>query len=59
MWEFCQTIHGMGCGLSTRGNFVHVDVRTTDEAWLVGGRGEPVPLEETARDVADDARPRD
>ncbi len=59
VWEFCQTIHGMGCGLSTRGNFVHVDVRTTDEAWLVGGRGEPVPLEETARDVADDARPRD
>lgn len=56
VWEFCRTIPDVGCGLSTRGNFVHVDVRTEPESWTVGGRDEPTPREDDPREVADDAR---
>jgi uncharacterized protein YcbK (DUF882 family) len=57
VWEFCRTIPNVGCGLSTRGNFVHVDVRTESAAWMVGGRDEPTPAEDDLRAVAEDAHP--
>lgn len=56
LWEFCRTIPNVGCGLSTRGSFVHVDVRTESTAWAIGGRDEPTPAEDDAREVAEEAR---
>ena len=56
VWEYCRTIPNVGCGLSTRGNFVHVDVRTESAAWTVGGRDEPTPAEDDVRQVAEEAR---
>lgn len=56
VWEFCRTIPNVGCGLSTRGNFVHVDVRTESAAWSIGARDEPTPPEDELRDVAEEAR---
>lgn len=57
VWEFCRTIPNVGCGISTRGNFVHVDVRTEAASWTIGGRDEPTPAEDDLREVAEDARP--
>lgn len=57
VWDFCRSLPNLGCGLSTRGNFVHVDVRTEAVSWTVGARGEPVPPEDDLREVTEDARP--
>jgi len=56
VWEFCRSIADVGCGLSTRGNFVHIDVRTEAASWTVGARGEPVPPEDDLREVTEDSR---
>jgi hypothetical protein len=56
VWEYCRTLPNLGCGLSTRGNFVHVDVRTGSAAWMIGARDEPTPPEDDLREVADEAR---
>ena len=57
VWEFCRTIPNVGCGLSTRGNFVHIDVRTESASWTIGGRDEPTPAEDDLREVSEEARP--
>lgn len=59
VWEFCRSINNVGCGLSTRGNFVHIDVRTEALSWAVGARGEPTPPEDDLREVTEDARAPD
>ena len=57
VWEYCRTLPNLGCGLSTRGNFVHIDVRTEPASWTIGGRDEPTPAEDDLREVSEEARP--
>lgn len=38
VWQYCQTLDNMGCGLFPRQDYVHVDVRTAPEAWQRDGR---------------------
>ncbi|MEZ4406332.1 MAG: LysM peptidoglycan-binding domain-containing protein [Polyangiales bacterium] len=66
VWEFCQQVRGMGCGLYTGANYVHVDARNDAEAWTGGPRrrGQEVPVVDPDRYedpavVRDDARPDD
>lgn len=33
VWTFCQSLRNLGCGLYTRGNYVHLDVRPEALAW--------------------------
>lgn len=38
VWQYCQTLDNMGCGLFPRQDYVHIDVRTAPEAWQRDGR---------------------
>lgn len=57
--DYCRTLPNVGCGLSTRGNFVHIDVRTEASAWTINPRtGDPnTPPEDDLAEVLADAAP--
>lgn len=62
LYQFCQTLTDVGCGLNTAGDYVHFDVRAGGGAWVIGGRtnaGEPAPPDaaETTAEVRADAAP--
>lgn len=63
LYQFCQTMTDVGCGLHAQGDFVHFDVRAGGAAWVVGGRssaGAPPPppdAAETLAEVRADAAP--
>lgn len=66
VWEFCQQVSAMGCGLYVRDNYVHVDARSEAEAWRGGPRRrgqEPSELDpdrdEDPAEVRADAAPED